>query len=213
MDQTRTNLEKLMKDRGDDCASLSRLLKRNAAYVQQFLKRGTPRKLDEDDRRTLSQYFGVDEILLGAPDPKAPPPAPVALIKRLQLGASAGPGAVAGGEDETGQFGFDPRWLRKIGGKPANLTIIQVTGDSMEPTLNDGDDIMVDRGDAGDRLRDGIYVIRKDENLMVKRLSTGRRGGAFSVVSDNPAYDAKHAVSADGVDVVGRVVWTGRRIK
>jgi phage repressor protein C with HTH and peptisase S24 domain len=213
MDKTRINLEALMKERGDDCAALSRLLGRNAAYVQQFLKRGTPRKLDEDDRRTLAQYFGVDEIELGGPDPKAPPPAPVALIRRLQLGASAGPGSLASGEEDAGQFGFDPRWLRKIGGKPADLSIIQVTGNSMEPTLFDGDDIMVDSGDAADRLRDGIYVIRRDDELMVKRLALAGSDDGFSVISDNPAHPAWTPKRSEQVAIVGRVVWAGRRVK
>lgn len=212
MDQTRTNLEKLMKERGDDCAALSRLLKRNAAYVQQFLKRGTPRKLDEDDRRTLAQYFGVDEIVLGGPDPKAPPPAPIALIKRLALGASAGPGALTDSEDEEGRFGFDPRWLRNIGSKPADLSIIHVTGDSMTPTLTDGDDIMVDHGDGADRLRDGIYVIRKDDEVMVKRLEIEKGKRNFTVISDNPMYARKPQISSDGVEIIGRVVWAGKRI-
>ena len=61
-------LETLIVDRGEDFASLSRLLGRNAAYVQQFIKRGTPKKLAEDDRRTLARYFGVEETLLGAPE-------------------------------------------------------------------------------------------------------------------------------------------------
>ena len=38
----RSALERLAKDRGDDFASLSRLIGRNSAYIQQFIKRGTP---------------------------------------------------------------------------------------------------------------------------------------------------------------------------
>ena len=40
----------------------------------------------------------------------------------------------------------------------------------MSPTLNDGDDILVDLGDCGERLRDGIYVLRVDDALVVKRI-------------------------------------------
>ena len=67
MTDARTALDQLIHDRGEDYASLSRLLGRNAAYIQQFIRRGTPRKLDEEDRRTLARYFRVDEAVLGGP--------------------------------------------------------------------------------------------------------------------------------------------------
>ena len=72
MVDARDTLERLMNDRGDSSVALSRLLGRNAAYVQQFIKRGVPRKLDEEDRRTLARYFGVAEAMLGGPVAVAP---------------------------------------------------------------------------------------------------------------------------------------------
>ena len=93
----RVVLERLIAERGENYADLSRLLKRNPAYVQQFIKRGTPRKLDEEDRRVLARYFGVAEDLLGGPGRQAPverksrPLPAVVPVPRLSLGASAGP--------------------------------------------------------------------------------------------------------------------------
>ena len=58
----------------------------------------------------------------------------------------------------------------------------------MAPTLNAGDDILVDLGDGADRLRDGIYVLRIDEALVVKRLALHPVGRSITVQSDNPAY-------------------------
>ena len=58
---------------------------------------------------------------------------------------------------------FDPGWLRRIAsGTPEQLSIIRVEGDSMTPTLSDGDEILVDRGDGAfaggvDRVRDPIH--------------------------------------------------------
>ena len=68
----RATLERLIRDRGEDYAGLSRLIGRNAAYIQQYIKRGSPRRLAEDDRRQLAAYFGIDEALLGAPPAPAP---------------------------------------------------------------------------------------------------------------------------------------------
>jgi phage repressor protein C with HTH and peptisase S24 domain len=220
MDDVRATLDQLIRDRGDDYASLSRLLGRNAAYVQQFIHRGVPRKLDEDDRRTLAEYFGVAETILGGPalpiaqnTSRAMARENVTLVPRLEVGASAGPGALDADDAPLGQIGFETRWLRQLTANPGALSIIQVSGDSMNPTLTDGDDILVDRADAAERIRDGIYVLRVDESLIVKRLAINPAQRSFTVRSDNPAYPDWNDVSPDGIDVVGRVIWTGRRIK
>ena len=61
----RIALDRLIAERGENYADLSRLIGRNPAYIQQFIKRGTPRKLDEADRHVLARYFGVAEQMLG----------------------------------------------------------------------------------------------------------------------------------------------------
>ncbi|MEL7190538.1 MAG: transcriptional regulator, partial [Pseudomonadota bacterium] len=60
-DPVRQRLLDLSQERGASLASLSELLGRNPSYLQQFITKGSPRKLAETDRRTLAQFFGVDE--------------------------------------------------------------------------------------------------------------------------------------------------------
>ncbi|EQB15512.1 peptidase S24 [Sphingobium quisquiliarum P25] len=210
-------LERLIAERGENYADLSRLLKRNPAYIQQFIKRGSPRKLDEEDRRVLARYFGVAEQLLGGSSSVAPVrksrslPA-VVTVPRLSLGASAGPGSLDEDERATGAMAFDANWLRHLGVQPQRVSIIRVDGESMAPTLNDGDEIMVDHEDGADRLRDGVYVLRLDGVLMVKRIALGPRRGLFSVLSDNALYPGWIDIDPALVAIVGRVVWTGRRL-
>ena len=221
MDQpqdARATLERLIADRGDNYADLSRLIGRNAAYIQQFIKRGTPRKLDEDDRRVLARYFGVSEDMLGGVASAAPAPLrgrglpAVVSVPRLALGASAGGGTLDDDERTGGGMAFDARWLRHLGVRPQRVSIIRVDGESMAPTLSDGDDIMVDHDDDADRLRDGVYVLRLDGVLMVKRIAMGPLRGRFSVLSDNAHYPDWADIDPTLVDIVGRVVWTGRRL-
>ncbi|HCW62337.1 MULTISPECIES: S24 family peptidase [Sphingobium] len=221
MDQpqdARATLERLIADRGDNYADLSRLIGRNAAYIQQFIKRGTPRKLDEDDRRVLARYFGVSEDMLGGVASAAPAPLrgrglpAVVSVPRLALGASAGGGTLDDDERTAGVMAFDARWLRHLGVRPQRVSIIRVDGESMAPTLSDGDDIMVDHDDDADRLRDGVYVLRLDGVLMVKRIAMGPLRGRFSVLSDNAHYPDWTDIDPALVDIVGRVVWTGRRL-
>jgi Peptidase S24-like len=206
----RDALARLIAENGDDYSGLSKLVGRNAAYIQQFIKRGTPKRLPEVERGILARYFGVDEKLLGGIA------SPVArsglrLIPKLAVGASAGPGAMNDAEALAGKIGFDEKWLRRLGVDPAHLSLIRVNGDSMAPTLNNGDDIMVDSSAATGALRDGIHVIRVDEVLMVKRLAKGPTG-RLSVLSDNPAYPDWADVDGASVAIIGRVVWAGRRL-
>jgi phage repressor protein C with HTH and peptisase S24 domain len=78
----------------------------------------------------------------------------------------------------------------------------------MEPSLRDGDEILVDRSPRP--LRDGIHVVRLDGALLVKRVETGRPG-VVTLISDNPAYRPIECQPAD-IEVLGRVVWKGGRV-
>jgi peptidase S24-like protein len=208
----REALEQLIRERGEDYAGLSRLIGRNPAYVQQYIKRGSPRRLAEQDRRLLARYFGVDQALLGGFAGDAEEAAGLVSVKRLDLGASAGPGALGADEISHGRMAFDAQWLRRLGiDDRSRLSLIRVEGDSMSPTLSDADEILVDGGDAGDRLRDGIYVLRIDDALVVKRVAL-RPGRRVSVRSDNEVYPAWPDCDFAAIDIIGRVVWAGRRI-
>lgn len=211
---SRAELARLIAERREDYAGLSRMLGRNSAYIQQFIKRGVPRKLAEEDRRTLARYFGVDEVILGGPG-KVPdsPAADLIAVPRYDVGASAGPGAFADGEVPIAHLGFDPRFLKQLSGaKPSDLSIIRARGDSMYPTLADGDDIMVDRSVAGTQLRDGIYVLQREDTLVVKRIAVHPANRRLTISSDNSSYPTWQDCAPDTVTVIGRVVWAGRRI-
>lgn len=208
-EDARLALDRLIRERREDYASISRLLGRNAAYVQQFIKRGVPRKLDEEDRRTLARYFGVAEAVLGGPVNAADER--LISVPVLDVAASAGAGAFADDERVEAAMRFDPVWLRRLNVSSENLSVIRVTGDSMSPTLDDGDDILVDRADTTDRLREGIYVLRLDGVLNVKRLLLDPTRRRVTVKSDNPAYRNWPVLDRGSIDVVGRVVWAGRR--
>lgn len=213
MDDPRTTLDELIHQRGVNYSAVSRLLGRNVSYIQQYLRKGSPRHLDEQDRQILAQFFGVDETVLGGPVARHTPVIQLVQIPVLDVEASAGHGALAGAESQAGQFGFDEKWLRKLTqAKPTNLSIIKVTGDSMEPTLHDGDEVLVDVSDEQTKLRDGIYVLRMDGALNVKRIAIEPQGRKISVVSDNAAYPSWQGLDRRSVNIVGRVLWFGRKV-
>ena len=199
----RMRLRDLAAGRGDSLAALSAMLGRNAAYLQQFVMRGSPRILAAADRRRLADYFGVDEVELGAERRIAG-----FALPRLDVAASAGPGAFVDDEIVVGADVIDPALARRLGLKEGRAGIIRVRGTSMEPGLYDGDMIVVDLSrpapgrDSG--VRGEIHVIRVDGLTMVKRLRQSREG--LTATSDNPA-----APPVTGrIEPVGKVVWLMR---
>jgi phage repressor protein C with HTH and peptisase S24 domain len=211
----RARLLELSQERGVSLAALSELLGRNPSYLQQFIRKGSPRKLEEQDRAKLAQFFGVgEEGLREAQDnsyakpPKRRESGEWVDVPRLDLGASAGPGRVPGGETAFDTFRFSRRWLSEQGLESAQLSVITVEGDSMEPLLNNGDEILVDCSPRP--FRDGIHVVRLGDTLMVKRVASAGPG-RVALLSQNFAYPPVE-VAADEVAIIGRVVWKGGRV-
>jgi phage repressor protein C with HTH and peptisase S24 domain len=206
---TRERLADLARAQGSSLAALSRMIGRNSTYLQQYISKGSPRKLEEDDRRKLAQFFGVSESDLGGREEVS-----YAMrgdwveVPRLPLEASAGPGALGAEEIPFDAFQFSRRWLREQGLEPAQLSSIRVMGDSMDPLLRDGDEILVDRTPRP--FREGVHVVRLGEALHVKLLQAVPPGG-LRLISQNAAY-APVDVAMEDVDVVGRVVWKGGRL-
>jgi len=205
----RERLAELAREKGSSLAALSRMLGRNTSYLQQYITKGSPRKLEEDDRRKLAQFFGVSEMELGASEERSSDEAGEWVdLARLSVTASAGPGSVGAAEAAFDTFRFSRRWLREQGLDPAMLSAIRVSGDSMEPLLRDGDEILVDR--SPQPFREGIHVLRMGDVLHVKRVQAGPPG-RVRLISANPAYEPVK-VSLDEIDVIGRVVWKSGRV-
>lgn len=212
LDDPRRRLHDLARARGVSLASLSEMIGRNSSYLQQFIRKGSPRKLEEADRRTLAQFFAVPESELGGTGENSythrKAEGDWLEVPRLPLGAAAGTGALAGDESPFDSFRFSRAWLREQGLLNAQLSAIRVQGDSMEPLLHDGDEILVDRAQRA--LRDGIHVVRLGDALLVKRLSAAGPGRA-TLLSQNYAYPPVE-VALDELEIVGRVVWKSGRL-
>ncbi len=84
---------------------------------------------------------------------------------------------------------------------------VRVAGDSMQPSLLHGDEIIIDRQVCRVDVS-GIYVIALRGDLLVKRIQR-KLDGSLVVKSDNPAYEPEviDASSAEEFRVVGRLVW------
>lgn len=201
--EQREALERAAAARGESLAALSRLIGRNAAYLQQFVTRGSPRLLAEADRRKLARYLGLSDAALGGPAVEGLVP-----VARVDAGAAAGRGRLVETERRS-ELLLDPALLRRLGVRADMASTIRVEGASMEPTLCDGDEILVDGARRALGVRPAIYVFRREGLVAVKRLRA--MGAEVEVVSDNPAF-AREVVPVSAIDVVGRVVWLHRAL-
>jgi phage repressor protein C with HTH and peptisase S24 domain len=131
-------------------------------------------------------------------------------VPRYEVHASAGGGAIIHSEQIVDHLYFKADWVKNVLGIPRdNLALIAVHGDSMEPTLSNGDLILVDTRIS--RVEDGaIYVLQFDDALLVKRLQK-KFDGSVVIRSDNPLYEPEilHGEDTEKLNVVGRVVWAG----
>jgi len=107
-------------------------------------------------------------------------------IPQYDIAASAGIGAFDEDHAEVEMVLIDRNWLTThLKAKPQDVSMIDVCRDSMNPTLGHGD-VLIVTSDLS-RLSDGIYVVRYDGLLQVKRLQFQRRK-KIRVTSDNPMY-------------------------
>ena len=113
----------------------------------------------------------------------------------------------------TAHMAFKTTWVtQEMGLDPKELVLISVQGDSMTPTLEEGDLLLLDKRE--ERVcNDGMYVIKQENDLIVKRLQRGF-DGSLRIKSDNRAYDTQ-TIQEDQIErltIVGRVVWIGHRL-
>ena len=103
---------------------------------------------------------------------------------------------------------FKSKWVQNVlKSKPKNLFLIDVIGDSMEPTFHSGDTVLIDTERAHLR-SNGFYVFRLEDNLFVKKVEI-LVDGKIMIKSDNPNYETiiLEEERERELEVFGRVVW------
>lgn len=135
----------------------------------------------------------------------------LAVLPELELGYSMGGGAVFDQYEHRGVVPFQRSWLRTMmRGSFDDLFVARGEGDSMQPTLLDGDIVLIDTAQRDIRQQDRIWAISYGDLGMIKRV---RRlpAGSYQLLSDNLAVPPIEC-SDEEMHVVGRVIWIGRRI-
>ena len=126
--------------------------------------------------------------------------------------AGMGGGGVITDEKPTDYWPVPRVYLRHIRLETADLATLTVEGDSMSPTLESGDQILINKTDKNPA-RGGIFAIHDSNTLVVKRVEKipGTDPVLLRLISDNQNHGA-YDVLAQDTAIIGRVVWFARRI-
>ena len=200
----RQALDDLIREREETYAAVSRLLGRNSAYIQQYIKRGTPARLDQSDIAQLALHFDVPAKLLGGKESSSTQrrsviSVPVIEAKGLEIA------------QERSRI-VDEAWLTRLCNRPAGLAILPIVGEAMQPTLQNGDEVIIQRLRSHDALQDGLYAVRGSSETFVRRIALDPTKNRISVLTDHPAYPSWNGVQRKAINVVGRVIWIGSQV-
>ena len=233
LDPTRLRVMKLIQQKRTDLKKASLAIGRNAAYLQQYLYRGIPKTLPEDAREALAAFLGVPEESLrpakteSAMEPALPQVVAAASVSamgggmpgfsqvpELDVRASAGHGAFHEGDEEIKAVWMFPDAVirHELRARSANLRIITIDGDSMEPLLASGDRVLVDTSQRVPA-PPGIFVIWDGLGIVAKRIEHIPTAEPSRIVikSVNPIY-GDYERPTEEVNIIGRVIWAGKKL-
>jgi hypothetical protein len=230
MKNFKENLVRLMEDRGFNKKSLSLATGKNETLVRDLLSNtGSPRY---DTVSALAKVLGVSVAQLMSEDdnveipPYTPPPPKPEGVPEIDVRAGMGGGGDCqldyvmdgnGGMMATdaikADWGLPESYLQselRISRKSAR--IIEVIGDSMHPTLQSGDRVMVNTADKNPS-PPGVFALWDGYGIVVKRIERVPRSDPpeIKVISDN-THHSEYSLTADEANIIGRVVWYARAL-
>ena len=132
-------------------------------------------------------------------------------VPKVRARLSAGGGSFETEGQVEGYYSFRSDWLN-MRGNPANMVLMEVVGNSMEPEIKEGDLVLIDESRT-DVLSGSIYAVGVEDTVMVKRVE--RLPGTLVLRSDNTDYAPIHLAGDElhNVRVIGKVLWASREYR
>ncbi len=208
LEQARTTLEKLTNKNisntelsfalGMKLPNISRKLKdesklkaKQIRLIEEYFKITLPKENDNNDNP--KEKISTDECIT---------------LERIHIAPSCGSGTIVLNEAEVTPITLGKKLIQNVFrvGNLNDLKVFTATGDSMEPTIFNGDDVLVNIGDCNFN-NGGIFIIEKFGDWFIKRLSL-RFDGNLEIISDNKKYDTQVIKYDDGavINIRGRVI-------
>lgn len=135
-------------------------------------------------------------------------------VPLMDVRLAAGSGAVNGDETIASYLAFRKDWLRRVGITSASAVVARASGDSMTPTINDGDLVLIDRAkndppnkprSPEDKRKPAVFALLDGECCRLKRIELAAPG-LLALISDNPEHPTEYRPAKD-VQIIGRVLW------
>lgn len=210
----RKRLEKQILSTGHTFREVSLNIGRKDSYIQQYIKYGFPKRLNEIDRKRVCQYLDmeekelIDDELMKNGVPESP------ILKLKEIGDDAydficidiyePKPDTALNEHIIGRMAINYKeFYGWCNGNPYNLKIIRFNSDSMEPTVLSGSLIIFDSS-VLEYSGDGLYIIRYDGQITLKRLQK-TSSGTYILKSENPRYQDIRCENEE-IEIMGRAI-------
>lgn len=182
------------------------LIAKKTGVSLDWLLTGSGGMKEEEGGQDYSHPSG--EVII--PSAQGPDPEAFDYVPMADTQLSAGGGAFVLSEGMRDYYSFRKEWLSRTLTSKENAVLVQVTGNSMEPTILENDVVMLDTGLR--HIFDGkIYALRMDSTIMIKRLAL-RPADKVLVVSDNKTEYEPYEADRQDIHVLGQVVWFARAL-
>ena len=194
----------------DDYTSVSIMLGKNHAYIQQYITRGVPKCLNNKDMLLIKNHFQIDDAYFGKPEdfksidffsmPSSP------LIKNEEFIV------VKNYDKKETHTVINKKWLSKTESiDPINLVMVTTPDNSMMPTIIKNDQLLIDA--AQTRIsHNGLYISIKDDIISVFRISINPSNGRYTLMSDNPLFQNWDDITPEDVTIFGTIIWIGHTV-
>lgn len=229
LQEVRNFLEETVKDKGFSLNSLSLQLGKNSTYLFHFIKRHSPRRLDEQTRHKLAQILEVSEQklcdyplgggliqdklntlsgLLGIGKEQSYPNK----IKVVDM-----EGYYRGNFDMIrknviGEEYFSDEMIKYYGFTNINdVVIVKNSGDAMLPSINPDDMLWVDTS-YNKALSDGIYLIEANNTVLLRRIQINPFNGSVDLIADNSSYKPYNIKNNSDLKTCGKVVFITHKL-
>ena len=185
-----------------------------------YLKESYPPKLDVALKIARSCEVSLDWLIAGEGAlTKASAPIDertLVAVPRFDVQVAAGGGAVPALQEPNDSFYVARDWLYRFVPPSVQISMIEVVGDSMDPTIRDGDVLLIrhDRTTLQSTIGN-VIVLTLDDLLFVKRLQVSDNGEML-LTSDNEFYTPMHVPRREWderVRIHGLAFWHGGPIR
>lgn len=233
-EEVRNFVVEKLKEKNIALNAASLAIGKHGTYLFQFTTKAVPKRLPEAQRKRLAtilevseqeltdqdlsaismipaSFAGVTNITKNIADKVLPSILTTARIDIIEVTACCGDGEDVLSEKKCGQISMPLEEFKSITNTmPGNIKLIKASGDSMDPTIKDGDMVWIDMSNNFIS-SDGVYLLRMSTGLAIKRVQSGLSN--ITVKSDNPKYSD---ITADigEIKVIGKVIyiWNGRKV-